>query len=274
MKKLGLFAALLFCNLFPKSMAGEPTAVAAEYDCLIDPWQQVNVSFADKGVINVLTVQQGDAVKEGQLLAELESGLEQANIDLSAAKASMDDEIRGLAATLAYNQRNLKRFKDLYEQKAIPLSNLDEAETAVTVANQQLLTAKTNQRLAGLDLAMAKERLQRRRMVSPINGVVAKLRKFKGEYVEYEPMVTLNEISRLRAQVLLPLALINKVHVGMNATIIPESPMNNLVREGKVIVVDSGVDVASGTFGVQVEIDNKELNLVSGLKCNIRFDGI
>lgn len=260
---------LLFSFLAASKSFG--TQNLPEYDCLIEPWQRIDISFAEKGLVSQVLTQQSGSVQPGQVLATLDSALEQANVDLAQAKAAVDDEIKALEATVAFNERNAKRLRDLYNQKAIQASKLDEAETEAVIAKQKLLSARTNRQLAMLELKLAQVLLNRRQLVSPIAGSVVKIHKHAGEYVEYEPVMTLEQPSPLRIQVLLPVMLVGKVKAGMQAKVTPERPMDYKERYAKVVVVDSNIDVASGTFGVQLELENSDLGIPSGLKCSIQF---
>lgn len=51
----------------------------------------------------------------------------------------------------------------------------------------------------------------------------------------------------------------------MEAEVKPEAPLNDSYR-AKVTIVDRVVDVASGTFGVRLEIPNSKYNIPPGLK--------
>jgi hypothetical protein len=57
----------------------------------------------------------------------------------------------------------------------------------------------------------------------------------------------------------------------MTAKVLPEAPMNQQSRQAAVVLVDSVVDVASGTFAVELELENEGNQLPSGLKCGLRF---
>ncbi|NRB39413.1 MAG: efflux RND transporter periplasmic adaptor subunit [Pseudomonadales bacterium] len=246
-------------------------AVTQEFGCFIEPWKSVEISFPGNGILDAINVEQSQVIKKGQLLAQLDSGLEKANVNLRAAKAAMQDEIKGLTATLAFTQRMSKRLEKLYHKNSIPFSSYDEAKTEVLVTEQRLQTAKNNQRLAKLELKVSQQRLKRRSVKSPIDAVVMDIHKSVGEYIEDEPVLSLAQMNPLRVQVLLPLTFFGKIEKGMHGAIRAEAPMDAKVYVATVVIVDSGVDIASGTFAVQLKLDNSEAKLASGLKCSIKF---
>lgn len=265
LKRIVFMSALCVCS--SQSIAED----MPEFDCLIEPWQRVQVSFSVRGILSSINVEESDIVSKGQLLAGLESSVEQATVKLRQARAEIDDEIKSTQASLAFSKRNLKRLNDLYEKKAVPFHRLDEAETEMLLAEQNLRLAENNRRLAELELATAVASLSRRSVSSPIDGVVVERYKSVGEYLEDEPFMTLAQLDPLRVEVLLPVVLFGKITVGMNAKVMPEAPMDDQVRFAKVVIVDRSIDVASGTFGVQLELKNSDFELPSGLKCGVRF---
>ena len=247
---------------------------SSKFDCLIEPWQTVDVSFADHGIINSIAVEVGDTVKKGDVLAGLDSGVETASVELRRYKAKITDEISAAEATEAFSERNLKRIKNLYKKNAIPYHKLDEAETDLKVARNKLQQARDNQKLSQLELKMAEELLYRRTIRSPLDGVVIKRQKSVGEYLEEEPVLTLAQMNPLRVQLLMPVSLFGRVEVGMEATVTPEAPLSDRQKTAKVVIVDKNVDVASGTFGVQLELDNTTRKIPGGLKCTVNFKAL
>jgi membrane fusion protein, multidrug efflux system len=89
-------------------LAEVPAAAdATELSCLIEPYVVVTVSTATDGVIETVTVDRGDLVKKGQVLATLESTVEKATVAVNRARAELtnkrlaDLELHRAAAELA-----------------------------------------------------------------------------------------------------------------------------------------------------------------------------
>ena len=239
-----------------------------ELDCLVEPHMVVEVSSPVSGVIQVIHVDRSDVVQQGQTLVELESAVEQASVELARARATMDDEIKSSATNFAFNKRKYKRIEQLYEKKAVPFHQKDEAQTDLRLAQLKVRQAKRNKKIAELEFKRAEENLKRRTVKSPITGVVVERLKSPGEFVEAEPIVKLAQIDPLRVEVVAPVSLFGSIKRGMRAEIRPEA---SGVFNGTVSIVDRVVDAASGTFGVRVELPNPDHRLPGGLKCRIRF---
>lgn len=77
-------------------------------------------------------------------------------------------------------------------------------------------------------------------------------------------------INPLNVEVVVPVRRHGSIHKGMTAEVRPESPVGGVYR-GKVVIVDMGIDAASGTYRVRVELSDANLKLPAGLKCKVRF---
>lgn len=241
-----------------------------ELDCLVEPHMVVEVSSPVGGVIQTIHVDRSDVVQEGQTLAELESAVEQASVELARARATMDAEVKSSATNFAFNKRKYKRINELYGKKAVPFHQKDEARTDLKLAQLKVRQAKRNKKVAELELKRAEEILKRRTVKSPIAGVVVARWKSPGEFVEEEPIVKLAQIDPLRVEVVAPASLFGSIKPGMRAEIKPEVQQDDSYI-GTVSVVDRIVDAASGTFGVRLELPNPDHRLPGGLKCRVRF---
>ena len=212
-------------------------------DCMIEPNIMVDISSPVDGVLDSLVVDRSDEVKKGEIVATLKSDVEQV-----AVKMSME--------RLKLSQIQYKRAKGLYRKKAISLTEKDSLDN--------------EKKLAELDLQHAKANLDLRQIRSPIDGVVVKRYSTPGEFVEADPIIKLAQLDPLKIEVVSPVSNYGKIVKGMRAEILPDfGGYPNLIAE--VVVVDKVIDAASGTFGIRLELANKDHSIPSGLKCKVRF---
>jgi len=253
------------------SVAAAPIAAPAQtLDCLVNPYLVVAVSFPTEGVLDAVSVDRGDLVKEGQVLATLESSVEKATVALATARAHVESALKSNQVRLDFGARKFARTDEMYQKNLVPLKELDEAETQKILADLGILEAKENRQIAELELERARAALGQRTLKSPVNGVVTERLLSPGEFVRGTPIVKLAQIHPLRVEVIAPVALLGKLTSGMTADVMPEAPVGG-VHSAKVTVVDRVVDAASGTFGVRLELPNPNYRLPAGLKCKVRF---
>jgi HlyD family secretion protein len=98
----------------------------------LKPVSQIDVGTQISGTIRVLHVDFNDAVKEGQLLAEIDTSLLDA--DLAQAQAQQ----RSAASSLELAQTRLVRSKNLFDQGYVSRSEVDDAQAAVKSAQASL----------------------------------------------------------------------------------------------------------------------------------------
>src|SRR5438105_7665057 len=247
-----------------------PATGASDISCLVQPEMVVAVGSPVEGLLNSVKVDQGDFVKEGQVLATLESSLEQAEVALAKAKAEMEAEVKGSVVREEFSARKLGRAKELRKSTAIAQHELDEAETELRLAEVARLEATEKKRLAQLELQPANALLGLRTIRSPITGVVSERFMSPGELVKQTPIVKLAQIDPLRVEVFAPLVWLGKISIGKQADVRLEAPMSGTYH-ARVTVVNPVIDSASGTFAVRLELPNPKYRIPAGLACTVRF---
>lgn len=265
--RVGVFAALMIACLQSARAAELPTL-----DCVIEPYEVVDVSSAAEGVIEKIHVERNDLVTKDQVLAELESDVEKASLAFAHLNASLDSDIGLRRASLGFNERNSTRIEELYAKKAIPLHHKDEADTDAAKSKWLLSKAQDDKRLAALELVRAQAVVRRKTVRSPIDGIVVARHRSTGEYIEDQAIVTVAQIHPLRVEVIVPVELFGTIESGMTAQIFPEL-VSSGIHSANVVSVDRVIDGASGTFDVRLELPNPDYKIPSGLKCQVEFDG-
>lgn len=249
------------------------TAIAADHDCMIEARQKVDIRSPVEAVIESVQVQRGDLVRKGQIIATLESGPERAALQLAQSRATMQGELKAAEARVDLTQKKLLRAEELYKQNFVSVNARDEAEADFRLATEQLHQAQENQRLAELEVKRAAEVLAMRTIRSPFSGVVVEIMQKPGEFSASnikDPILKLAEIDPLNVEVVLPVGLYGQIAVGTRGTVMPEKPIGG--SYGAVVkVVDRVIDAASGTFGVRLELPNRERKIPAGVRCRVRF---
>jgi len=248
-------------------------AKAAEFDCLIEARQQVEIRSPVEAIIESVRVSRGDFVKRGQVLATLQSGPERAALELAKSRARMQGDIKVAEAHVDIAQKKLKRARQLSKQKFVSADALDEAQSNYNLAIEELRRARENQHLAEAEAKRAAEVLALRTIRSPFSGVVIEVLLRPGEFGAItfkDPIMKLAEIDPLNVEVVLPVSLYGKIKEGQHATVMPESPIGGHY-DAAVEVVDRVIDAASGTFGVRLKLPNRKHAIPAGVRCRIQF---
>lgn len=251
--------------------AAEATAdVMQRLECMINPSEVADLGSGVPGVISTVAVDRSDPVEAGQIVAQLESRVEQAAVELARARASLRGEVDLRRENTALSQRQHARAEDLYSKKVLSTNDMDESETGVKLAKIQLGQARDNKLLAGLELQRAEQVLDRRTIRSPFKGVVMERFKTTGEYIEDQPVVRVARLDPLHVEVIMPVELLGKVHDGMQAEVWVDA-LDAGAWAAQVSRIDRVADAASGTYGVRLTLPNPDYKIPAGLGCQMRF---
>jgi RND family efflux transporter MFP subunit len=267
MKHRFLFAALAALPL----MAG---AQDKGHECLIEPWQRIEIRSPVEALIASVPVERGSQVKKGQLLVALDSSVEDAALAAARYRAKMQGQLNSAESRLNYARIKHQRREDLKQQNFVSAQDKDEAQAELYVAEAAFLEAKENHQAALLEMRRLEELARQRRLLSPFDGIVTERIQNPGELAQTgesaRAILKLAQTSVLRVEVLLPASFYGSIKAGQKADIEALAPKATAYA-ATVQVVDRVVDSASGTFGVRLALQNPSGAIPAGIKCRVRF---
>lgn len=260
------------CSALPAlALAPYQPASAATFDCVLYPSSTLKLGSPVASVLDSVMVNRGDVVKKGQIVASLESVVENAELNLHKEKAADTTDIDISAVKADLTKREYERQSTLNKTQATPLQKYDQAFAEYKLALQEGARAQLNHRLARLEVQRAEATLEQRVIRSPIDGVVTQRTLGPGEYVSQDASIlTVAAIDPLYVETYLPTRYYRQIKVGDTATVRPSEPVGG-ERSARVIVVDQVFDAASGTFGVRLTLPNADHAIPGGFRCRIEF---
>ena len=266
------FPIRLFCIAVTLAASGHARAQTESFDCVMDPPVTVRLGSAVSGLLDMVSVERGDRVVAGQLVARLNTAVERTTVDLLRVRVESRAAIEAQAARLAYVEGRLGRIRQLATRGVATQDTLEEIEAELTTAKSALQQAETEQALAEKELERAEAALAIREIRSPIDGIVVERRLSGGEYIHQEGhVVTVVRLDPLHVETFLPVERYGAVALGDVARVRPAPPVQGEL-EAVVAVVDAVFDAASGTFGVRLVLPNPGQNLPGGHRCRVEFD--
>ena len=189
----------------------------------------VELSSDISAKVNKLLVDEGDDVKQGQVLmrldpAQYEAGVSRSEAALSQAKAT---EAQQQANTIR-SQRDLDRLLALRSRDSLLVSGqqIDDARTNVEVADAQLRSAKFGVSQAQASLDEAQDRLSKTVIRAPMNGKITRKNVEEGETVIIGTMnnpgslvLTISDLSVIEVVVQVDETDVSLISVGDSASI-------------------------------------------------------
>ena len=206
----------------------------------IYPVIEVKVSPDISGEITELTVQEGDSVTKGQIVARIyadiysiqanqaASGVAQSQAQVANAQAALE----AFKAQLDQSEKTYKMQKQLFDEKVISRnefnlseSNFKSAQANYNAAKQGIKGGQASVQSAQSNLAKANKDLGRTAVLAPMNGVVSLLNVKKGERVVGSNLMSGTEMLRIADMAKIEIRVdvsesdIAKVHLGDSAIV-------------------------------------------------------
>lgn len=214
--------------------------------CMLEPSEKVQVSSPVTGVLDTVLVKRGDHVEKGDRLFQLKAGVERQAVQLATVRVE-------------FSERKVERNKDLYDEDILTAYERDEIETELLIAKSELL--------------LKQEELALRQVFSPIKGVVVNRFNNKGEYVNIDPIVSLATLDPLHVDLLLPARYFGQISTKQKLLIVLSQQEAEIIdsKVAEVIIVDPLIDPASGTFRVQLLMNNPDNEIPAGIRCSAQI---
>jgi len=176
---------LVAAELVYATASSGPITETVQATGTLEPLRRVNVGSQVSGVVKDLYVDFNSVVREGQLLAELDSSMLEVQVQIQeAAIARQQTDIATQEMQLADQRRQLSRVKALFEQGLQNQQLLDAATLAVRMREAQIASASKQLVQAEANLAVARLNLSYTKIYSPIDGVVINRRVDRGQTVQ------------------------------------------------------------------------------------------
>lgn len=204
---------------------------------------EIKLAFKTGGMIRKSYVSEGQYVKAGQLLAEL---------DLSEIEAQVNQARTGYEKA----KRDYDRAENLYKEEAVTRTTLNDAKSGLDIATQTLTAAEFNQKLS--------------RIYAPVSGRILMKLAEQGELIgPFAPMFILGTGDQayvvnvgLTDRDIVKVSLGDKTEVTLDA-------YPGETFEGKVTQIAQMITPSTGTYGLEVEIAPNGKRLISGFVARV-----
>jgi len=242
----------------------------------INPVTTVSIGSQVSGMINEIYADFNSVVKKGDLLAQIDTSLFEAQ--LRQSQANIDNARASLARIQAVAQNDkltLTRYKNLYQKGFISKAELDLAEStyASDVAQIKAAQAQINQAMASYSTAESNMRYTR--IISPVDGVVIARKVDVGQTVAAsfqtpELFSVAQDLTKMQIEASVSEADIGKVQVGQQVEYTLDGYQDS-VFEGRVRQVRISPTTVQNvvTYTVVIDVNNEDLKLKPGMTANV-----
>lgn len=232
--------------------------------------QTVEVAPKTGGRLQTVSVQLGDAVRRGQVMAKIEDReireqVNQAEASLEVSKAT----IRQREADLKVAELNFDRSKNLFQRQLLAKQSLDDAESKYLAAEAQIDLSKAQLNQTDARLQELRINMQNTTVTSPVDGFVAKRYVDPGAMVsQNQPVASVVEISRLKMIVNVVEKDLRLVDTGDTGDVEVDAYPGEKFR-GRIARVAPVLDPATRTASMEIEIHNSDNRLKPGMYARV-----
>lgn len=237
------------------------------------------VSSKATGRLEWLGVQEGSKVKEGEVIARLESRDVRASADQAAANVSVARANIGQAeAELRDAEQSLHRSRDLYAKKFIALSALDTARARYEKAAAALASSKAALQAAQAAARAAEVAVEQTLIRAPFDGVVLTKSANVGDVVTpfssaleaKGAVATMADMSSLEVEADVSESNLAKIHVGQPCEVqldaFPEQRFR--CRVSRLVPT---VDRAKATVLTKVKLEDRDARILPEMSAKVSF---
>ncbi len=231
----------------------------------VEAGESVNIISQSSGVLKKVYIQQGQMVKAGDLLFEIDPAPYETNV--AKAKADLERD----QAQLEFLKATAKRYESLAKLEYITRQQYEQSLSAV--AQQQAVVAA--------DEALLKQQqiqLQYTQIRSPINGRTGVINVATGDIITANsttPLVVVNRLERVLISFNLPQAqlgdLLEYQRSGKLKVLVYNETGDQLLGEGRLAFIGNIISGLTGTIQVKGEVENPKLLLWPGQLVTVRL---
>jgi len=210
------------------------------------------------GFIKKVYVNEGDFVKKGQLLYEIDSS----SIDSKNHEAQLNLQIQ--QNNLNNIQTNYERYKRLYEKDLVPKYDVEQLELKLKNIKNMISIAKAKVKEVNYQYKYLK-------IVAPNNGLVIKKSIKSGEMaMPSSPAIILSDLNSLKIKTNVSESNLSKIKIGQNAKILIESI--ELITSGKIASIIPNVQNMTHSFILKLSFDNKNKKIYPGMYTKVLLE--
>jgi RND family efflux transporter MFP subunit len=222
----------------------------------LNPYEEVVVSAEVDGTLKNVKVDEGSVVSKGEVIATID------DTDYSLEVKRAEASLRQAESTLSNTQLEYKRKEPLYKEELVTKQQFDDVSTRLSLAEADVDRAKAS-------LALAKQRLSKTGIISPLSGVVKEKKIERGNYVKNgTPLFTIIQTNPLKLNFTVTEKDVGKLKLGQDVLLrvdaLPEKEF-----QGKLSIIYPSLDEKTRTLQIEAQIPNTKGLLKPGLFAHI-----
>ncbi len=213
----------------------------------LEAWEDLTISAELSGPVDRILFQEGESVKAGQVLVEIDS-------------KTIESMLTRDKSAVAVLKGKLTRYRQLLKEGLVSQQEVDDLENNLTAAEAAL--------------QMTRIQLANSRPVAPVSGIVDRLFVDRGEYVDKgKPILRLVQVDRLKAIASVPEKDVPFLRKGQVVQLAPAEILTSEETSiaGTIDYIAYAADETTRTYRTRIVLDNARRMLRPGMIVRARF---
>lgn len=222
----------------------------------LNPNEEVIISAEVDGILREVKVDEGTVVSKGTVLAIID------DTDYGLEVRKDEAAIKQAEATLANTKLEYNRKEALYKEELVTKQQFDDVSTRLALADAEVDRAKAA-------LSLAREKLKKTRIYSPLAGVIKSRKVSAGDYVKNGTnLFVIIQNNPLKLNFTVTEKDVGKLKIGQDV-VLKVDPLPDREFTGKVTIIYPSLDEKTRTLQVEAIVPNSHGRLKPGLFAHV-----
>ena len=232
-----------------------------------EPIEKSVAASAETGIVAVAHVKEGDRVRTGQPIASINHNVLKESWAIAVARSEATARLDAAQAQMQLLETQLQAVSSLLNDGHTNQFEVQQKSSEFQEARAEYRAAADELKLAALEVKRIRAQIGDRIIKSPIDGIVTEIHKQLGENLsQSEPQyATIVRVDKLKVRFYLDATTLRNASVGDRIAL--SVGAERTTTEGTVSFVSPVIDPDSGLGRLDVEIENGNGQLQSGIAC-------
>lgn len=234
----------------------------------IEPFRKIELSSDETGAIAEMLVEEGELVKEGDVVATLDSRVQEIQLEIASKVANSTSQQRAAGNTLKKRRAIAQRLNQLQHQGHASESEIIRSDMELSIAEANYFNTVEESAVREIEMRRAQVQLERRTIKAPFNGFIAKIARREGEFLSplHPEVCTLIQVEKLLATFNVDSSDASGFHVGEKFEL---RLSDGSTVQAEVHSVGVEINPQSGTVEIKFVINNEDYKIRSGESCSL-----
>lgn len=247
--------------------AQQETDFSGAPEGLIEPLREQTLGAVVLGKLATVHVKEGDAVAAGEILLEMDTDLQELELERRRLAMDMGAELKFARLRASVLQEELESTQELFEKsRSVSREEINRKTLDYQMAVSELERLEQEAQLAKVEYEMAKKELEQRRIRAPHAGTITSIQIEEGEICRPgQPLISMVDISQCYLKCHVDPEVAESLHHGRQVTVVVPLATEWIRIPGMVDLIAPTVDAASGLRRIRILFENPDNRVSPGM---------